>query len=84
MIRLVTGGACRQAIDSRIVAQTTLTDLVIAVRFDRTPAQCIAELQRLSDAKDKLKAARDLTLSDLHGLGEARAWAEATISDIKS
>ncbi|WP_354115533.1 AAA family ATPase [Bradyrhizobium sp. LA7.1] len=84
VIRLVTGGAYRQAIDSRIVAQTTLTDLVIAVRFDRTPAQCMAELQRLSNAKDKLKAARDLTLLDLHGLGEARAWAEATISDIKS
>lgn len=84
VIRLLTGSACREAIDEKIASRTTLTDLVIAVRFDRTPAHCIAELERLSDAKEDRKAARDLTLADLHGLGEARVWAEATISDIKA
>ncbi|WP_271599411.1 AAA family ATPase [Bradyrhizobium sp. CCBAU 45384] len=84
VIRLLTGESVRDTISEKIASQTTLADLVIAVRFDRTPAQCIAELQRLSDAKQNLKAARDLALSDLHGLGEARVWAEATISDIKA
>lgn len=84
VMRLVTGQPCRKLIDEKIASRTTLTDLVVAVRFDRTPAQCIAELERLSDAKENRHAARDLTLADLHGLGEARAWAEATISDIKA
>ncbi|MBR0684406.1 AAA family ATPase [Bradyrhizobium manausense] len=84
VIRIVTGKVCREPIDAKIVERTTLADLVIAVRFDRTPAQCVAELRRLNAAKESMRAARDLTLADLHGLGEAHAWAEAAISDIKA
>jgi cell division protease FtsH len=84
VIRIVTGKICREAIDDATVARTSLSDLVVAVRFDRTPAECLAELRRLATAKDSKRKARDLTLSDLHGLGEARAWAEAAISDIKA
>jgi len=57
---------------------------VVAVRFDRTPSGCIADLRRLAAATETKKDARDLMLSDLHGLGEARAWAEAAISDIRA
>jgi hypothetical protein len=39
VIRIITGRACRHPIDARITQRTTLTDLIIAVRFDRTPAQ---------------------------------------------
>ncbi|WP_426437194.1 AAA family ATPase [Bradyrhizobium genosp. P] len=81
-IRIVTGKTCREAIASETVARTTLADLEIAVRFDRTPLECVSELRRLGAAKESSKKSRDLTLSQLHGLGEARAWAEATISDI--
>lgn len=84
VIRIVTGKACSELIDERIVDRTTLEDLVIAVRFDRTPKECIAELRRLQDSREGLRPARDLSLLDLHGLAEARTWAEAAISDIKA
>ncbi|MBC9879930.1 AAA family ATPase [Bradyrhizobium sp. INPA01-394B] len=84
IIRIVTGKTIRQPIDANIVERTTLADLVVAVRYDRTPAECVAELRRLSMAKENLKASRELALVDLHGIEEARTWAEAAISDIKA
>jgi ATP-dependent Zn protease len=71
-------------IDEEIAKQITPFDLVIAVRFDRTPSECLAELRRLHGARQAMKGPRDLKLADLHGLGEARAWAETAISDIKA
>jgi AAA+ superfamily predicted ATPase len=84
VIRVVTGRPCRELIDASSFERTTLEDLVIAVRCDRTPGQCVAELQRLNALKESMRAARDLTLADLHGLGEARAWALGAISDIRA
>jgi cell division protease FtsH len=84
VIRIVTGRICRELIEDAVVAKITPSDLVVAARFDRTPTECVSELRRLVGAKEANKEARDLTLSDLHGLGEARAWAEAAISDIKA
>lgn len=81
-IRIVTGKTCRERIDTELAAQITVTDLALAVRFDRTPAQCVAELQRLAALKDSKRKSRDLTLTELHGLGEARAWADGAIADI--
>jgi AAA+ superfamily predicted ATPase len=81
-IEIVTGSRCRTPIDQAISAGTSLLDLVIAVRFDRASAQCVGELGRLAAARNLRNNARDLTLSELHGLGEARAWAESTIADI--
>lgn len=83
-IRIVTGKACREAIAAEDIARTTLADLEIAIRFDRTPEQCLSELRRLSEAKDAKKKAREFTLSQLHGLGEARAWAESAIAEIQA
>lgn len=82
IVRVVTGKPCREVVEPSVAATTTLSDLVVAVRFDRTPAGCIAELRRLADDRNKFKKSRDLTLSQLHGLGEAREWAEAAIADI--
>lgn len=83
-IRIVTGKTCRETIPDDLTAHVTLTDLEIAVRFDRTPHQCLSELRRLNEAKISKKNSRDLTLEQLHGLGEARSWAKAAITDIQA
>lgn len=83
-IRVVTGKTCPQAIADGTLTHTSIADLDIAVRFDRTPQECLAELRRLNAAKIAKKKSRELTLSQLHGLGEAREWAEAAISDIEA
>lgn len=83
-IRIVTGKPCREVISLEDIAHTTLADLEIAIRFDRTPTQCLSELKRLNEAKSARKKSRELTLSQLHGLGEARVWAESAIADIKA
>ncbi|MDF0498258.1 AAA family ATPase [Bradyrhizobium yuanmingense] len=84
VIRIATTMRCYELIDDEIAKQITPSDLVIAVRFDRTPGECVAGLRRLYAARQAMKGPRELTLADLHGLGEARAWAESAISDIKA
>jgi ATP-dependent Zn protease len=42
------------------------------------------ELRRLASAKESKKRSRDLTLDELHGMGEAVAWAKSTIIDINA
>jgi ATPase family associated with various cellular activities (AAA)/Peptidase family M41 len=83
-IRIVTGRRSGEPLEADLVAQVTLGDLAIAVRFDRTPTQCVAELRRLSAARNARPKERYLPLSELYGLGDARAWAEAAIADIKA
>jgi len=81
-IRIVTGRRCGQ-IPDEVIAGTTVAGLIVAIRFDRTPVQCIEELRRLATAKKAKAGARDLALSDLHGIGEARSWAESSIAEIR-
>ncbi|MGM4903323.1 ATP-binding protein [Tardiphaga sp. 866_E4_N2_1] len=83
-IRIVTGRRSPRRLDALTAAGTSLSDLAIAVRFDREPEECLAELERLAAVKHATKDARDLTLAQLHGLGEAREWAEMAIADIKA
>jgi cell division protease FtsH len=84
VIRIVTGKRCRELLDPTIAAKIGLDDLIIAVRFDRTPSECMKELCRLASAKDAQKKSRDLTLDELHGMTEAVAWAKSTIMDINA
>ena len=84
VIRIVTGKRCRELLDADTVAKISLEDLVIAVRFDRTPSACMAELRRLAAEKDSKKKSRDLTLDQLHGMTAAVAWAKSTIIDINA
>lgn len=81
-IRVVTGLPCRAGLPPEMIARLSLDDLVIAVRGDRTPEECIGELRRLQARQLLQKSSRDLPLDQLHGLGEARAWADATLADI--
>jgi cell division protease FtsH len=84
VIRIVTGKRCREFLDPAVAAKIGLDDLIIAVRFDRTPEECLKELRRLADAKDAKRKSRDLSLDQLHGMTEAVAWAKSTIIDINA
>lgn len=82
VIRIVTGKPCREVLDTDTTAKLSVDDLIIAVRFDRTPSECMRELRRLAAEKESKKKSRDLTLDQLHGMTEAVAWAKSTIVDI--
>jgi cell division protease FtsH len=82
-IAIVTGEECQQPLDPTAVQVTGLTELSIAIRFDRTAEQCVAELDRLAALKAAKRRPRDLTLKELHGMPEAVAWAKSMITDIE-
>jgi len=81
-VRIVTGRPCRDVLDATTAATLGPDELVIAVRFDRSPAECMAELRRLAADKTTTPSASDLTLDQLHGMDEAVAWARSTIVDL--
>jgi cell division protease FtsH len=83
-IRIVTGKRCRELLDWEGTARITPVDLVLAVRFDRTPGECMAELRRLSAEKSVRKGGRDISLDELFGMDEAVAWARSTIRDLEA
>jgi cell division protease FtsH len=84
VIRIITGKPCRELLDRDIVARLTPVEAIVAVRFGRTPAECMAELRRLAAAKAERKGGRDITLDELHGMDEAVAWARSTIRDLEA
>ena len=81
-IRIMTGRRCHVLPDDAIVLSLTMDELSIAVRFDRSPRECIAELIRLAALKEADKGPRDLRLADLHGMRDAVAWAKSTLVDL--
>lgn len=81
-VRIVTGRPCRDLLDAATAAMLGPDELVIAVRFDRSPAECMAELRRLAADKTATPSASDLKLDQLHGMDEAVAWARSTIVDL--
>ena len=81
-IRIVTGRRCRPEDLGGIETSFDLVDLAIAVRHDRTPPACIAELRRLGAVRARNRASRDLTLDQIHGLDPAVSWARAAIADL--
>jgi cell division protease FtsH len=83
-IRIVTGKRCGEFLEVESTAGITPVDLLIAVRFDRTPAECMAELRRLAAEKSVHKRGRDISLDELHGMDEAVAWARSTIRDLEA
>jgi Peptidase family M41 len=72
-IRIVTGKRCRELLDRESTARITPVDLVLAVRFDRTPGECMAELRRL--------AGEDLEEICLLALGSTGADVERITND---
>jgi cell division protease FtsH len=84
VIRIVTGKTCRETIPQDIVRHIGVHELLLAIRFDRTPAECVDNIRQLAATKNTKLGSRDLTLDELHGLDEAVAWAKSTIVDIEA
>jgi cell division protease FtsH len=84
VIRVVTGKKCRAAIAERFVRHIGIHELLLAVRFDRTPDECLSNITQLAKAKIAKMGSRDISLDELHGLDEAVAWAKSTIVDIQA
>jgi ATP-dependent Zn protease len=83
VIRVVTSKPCRELLPHDVVREIGLHELVLAVRFDKTPEQCLARLCEFAARKIQKKEARDLTLDELHGMDEAVAWAKSAIRDLE-
>jgi len=83
-IRVATGRPCRDLLDEATAARIAPVDMIIAIRFDRTPAECLAELRRLAADKAVRKSGRDINLDELHGMDGAVAWARSTIRDLEA
>jgi cell division protease FtsH len=84
VVRIVTGKRCTKVLPEGTVAHIGLHELLLAVRFDRTPAQCVGNLLQMAQAKTAKMGSRDLSLDELHGLDEAVEWAKSTILDIEA
>jgi ATP-dependent Zn protease len=84
VISIVCGKPCRDVIPDQTAAAIGLHELLLAVRFDRTPAQCAEMLLQLVAAKTAKRGSRELSLDELHGLDEAVAWAKSTIVDLEA
>ncbi|BBB97125.1 cell division protease FtsH [Bradyrhizobium elkanii] len=82
-IRVVTGKPCRELLEDDAARLLTATDLSIGIRFDRSPEECLAQLKRLVDLRRVPASVRDISLDDLHGMGEAVRWAKSVIADLK-
>jgi cell division protease FtsH len=83
-IRIVTGRPCRDLLDEATAARIAPVDLIVAIRFDRRPVECLAELRRLAADKAVHKGGRDISLDELHGMDDAVAWARSTIRDLEA
>jgi len=84
VISVATGKRCRTTLQEKLVREISLHELLLGVRFDRTPAECVAALERLAESKSAKKESRDLTLDQLHGVDEAVDWAKSMIRDLES
>ncbi|WP_371425672.1 AAA family ATPase [Tardiphaga sp.] len=83
-IEAVTGRTCRTALDDATVSATDPASLSLAVRFDRSPSDCVARLRRLAADKSVKRDSRDLSLDELHGMDSAVSWARSAIADLNS
>jgi cell division protease FtsH len=83
-IAIVVGDTTDDVLEPELAARIGLVEIAIAVRFDRSAAECMARLRRLASAKIRNADSRDLTLDELHGMPDAIAWAKAFVRDIES
>ncbi|WP_439358599.1 AAA family ATPase [Bradyrhizobium sp. DASA03007] len=81
-IRAVTGVRTAVDVPAETMRDVGVGDLAAAVRFDRTPEECVDELRRLAASKKAERPSRGLVLSEIHGMAGARAWADDAIADL--
>jgi cell division protease FtsH len=84
VIRIVTGKRCADTVSADVAARVGLRELLLSVRFDRSPAECVGGLVRAVEAKRTKAGSRDLSLDELFGLDEAVEWARSVRGDLEA
>ncbi|RWL85662.1 MAG: AAA family ATPase [Mesorhizobium sp.] len=80
VIEAVTGKRPERAIDPAAIRLLDIADLVLALRPDRSPDDCIARLEELIAKKGEFHSDGP-ALEDLDGYGEAKAWGLELVAD---
>lgn len=80
VVEAVTGKRPSRAIDPNAVRLLEVSDLVLALRPDRSPEDCIARLENLVARKGEFHSDGP-SLEDLDGYGAAKDWGLELIAD---
>ncbi|WP_434722773.1 AAA family ATPase [Mesorhizobium sp. RIZ17] len=73
VIEAVTGKRAERSIDPAAIRLLDIADLVLALRPDRSPEECLARLEDLIAKKGEFHS-EGPALEDLDGYGEAKDW----------
>lgn len=82
VIEIVTGEHSTGALEGNAAKRIGAHELLLAVRFDRSAADCMERLTTAAAKKAANAGGRDLTLDELFGMDAAVAWARSTAVDI--
>ncbi|TGU93227.1 AAA family ATPase [Mesorhizobium sp. M00.F.Ca.ET.151.01.1.1] len=80
VIEAVTGKRPEQLIDAAAIRMLDIADLVLALRPDRSPEECIAKLEGLVAGKGEFHSDGP-ALEDLDGYGAAKDWGLELVAD---
>lgn len=82
-IRIVTGEWPRGGLAPALLERIGSAEIAIAIRFDRTAADCINRLRRLASEGLAKADSRELRLDELFGMDAAVDWGRSLVQDIK-
>ncbi|MGB3541052.1 MAG: AAA family ATPase [Mesorhizobium sp.] len=80
VIEAVTGKRPKRSLDASAIRLLDIADLVLALRPDRNPEDCIARLEDLIERKSEFHSDGP-ALEDLDGYGEAKDWGLELVAD---
>jgi cell division protease FtsH len=83
-IQIVTGERAHGVIEPELMDKIGLEEIALAIRFDRTAADCMERLRRLASDKIVRADGRELSLDEMHGMDEAVAWARSFVQDVEA
>ncbi|WP_353645074.1 AAA family ATPase [Mesorhizobium sp. WSM2239] len=81
VIEAVTGKRPQRPVDPAAIRLLDIADLVLALRPDRSPEECIARLEELTARKGEFHSDGP-ALEDLDGYGEAKDWGLELVADV--
>jgi hypothetical protein len=80
VIEATTGKRPDRSLDSATIRLLDVADLVLALRPDRTPEECIARLEELIERKSEFHSDGP-TLEEFDGYGDAKDWGLELVAD---
>jgi len=83
VVEVATGSRPSRQMPDALAAALSLPDLCLGIRAGGSPDECLDRLEGLARSHDRPSQGSELRLEDLHGLGQARAWADALIRDLR-